>query len=382
MLRFLIIFCLLIIGNVNGRYQEDTDFEEDCSEDCSAKTDSNRAQTNSFVGRKRVICCYKKTGTKAPPRVPNDKRISVKKCEAYKKLKFEELPPFTLKSKIKIVGCSSRRARIVGGEATKIGEFAHMAAIGYGDFSEIRFDSGGSLISEKFVLTAAHCLRKRNPPTLVRLGDQNLKSEDDGAEPQEFRVKRYMRHESYSAKANYDDIGLIELDGEARFTKFVRPACLWQEMQIPSETATATGWGMLEYLGSRSDELQRVSLTLMQNRDCQPYFAFIIENSDRLKRGIVDGQLCAAAVEQGRLVFGKGTCQGDGGAPLQITLEDNPCVHYVVGLTSFPGAGCGIENSPGIYTRVSEYIDWIESKVWPQKPNKNYPDSTRFVFSS
>ncbi len=338
---------------MNGRYQEETKFEEDCSEDCSAKADSNRAQTNSFVGRKRVICCYK-----------NDKRISVKKCEAYKKLKFDELPPFTLQSKTEIVGCNSRKARIVGGQTTKVGEFAHIAAIGFGDFSDIKFTCGGSLISEKFVLTVAHCMRKKNPPVVVRLGDQNLKSEDDGAQPQEFRVKRFMKHERYSSKANYHDIGLIELDGEVRFTKFVRPACLWQEMQIPSETATAIGWGFLEYLGSASDELQKVLLTLMQNRDCEPYFAYIIRYSDKLKQGIVDGLLCAAAIEGGRLVGGKDTCQYDNGGPLQITLED-PCIFYIVGVTSFAAAGCGEENSPGVYTRVSEYIDWIESKVWP-----------------
>jgi transmembrane serine protease 3 len=352
---FLIFISLLIIGKVSGKPAQDPEFPEDCSEDCLAKAQ-----------QKRVICCYKKTGTKAPPRVPNDQRISVKKCEEYKNLMFDELPPFTLQSKIKIVGCSSRRARIVGGQTTKTGEFSHMAAIGYGDFNEIMFACGGSLISEKFVLTAAHCLgRKSNPPVLVRLGDQNLKSEDDGAQSQEFRVKRLIKHENYSRKANYDNIGLIELDGEVRFTKFVRPACLWQEMQIPSKTAIATGWGLLEYAGSPSDELQKLSLTLMQNRDCQLYFTEFIKNSEKLKRGIVDGHLCAGAIVAGTLAGGKDTCQGDSGGPLQITLEDNPCVHYVVGLTSFTGAGCGIENSPGIYTRVSEYIDWIESKVWP-----------------
>jgi secreted trypsin-like serine protease len=129
-----------------------------------------------------------------------------------------------------------------------------MAAISYADLSgEIRFECGGSLISEKFVLTTAHCLRERNPPTVVRLGDQNLKSDDDGAQRQEFGIKSFMKHENYSGKAKYHDIGLIELDGEVTFTRFVRPACLWQDFQIPSETAIATGWGVLKYNGPLSD---------------------------------------------------------------------------------------------------------------------------------
>jgi secreted trypsin-like serine protease len=98
----------------------------------------------------------------------------------------------------------------------------------------------------------------------------------------------------------------------------------------------------------------------MQNPDCQPYYTVLMQYSNQLEQGIVDGQLCAAAVEGGR-----GTCKGDGGGPLQITLEENPCVHYVVGVNSFGVAGCGEENSPEVFTRVSEYLDWIESKVWP-----------------
>jgi V8-like Glu-specific endopeptidase len=393
MLHFLILSSLLIISNVNGQFHGDScvkktdnkpgvcEFIEDCP---SAKTDFRRGirpQICSFMNRKSIVCCVKETATEAPRRTPSTKttkqripidgrRISVKKCEDYRKLVVKE---FSVGSLLPSVSNSKKRevnqckflgtSLVVGGETTKTGEFPHMAAIGYEELNEIKFDCGGSLISEKFVLTAAHCVRRKKPPVLVRLGDQNLKSTNDGAQPQEFRVKNYIRHESYTAKTNYYDIGLIELDGEARFTKFVRPACLWQEMNIPSQTAIATGWGMLEYLGSQSDELQKVSLTLMQNRDCNPHFKHIIQYTEKLKQGILDSQVCAAAIEGGRLVGGKDTCQGDSGGPLQITLKD-PCVFYVVGLTSFAAAGCGEENSPGVYTRVSEYIDWIESKVW------------------
>lgn len=56
--------------------------------------------------------------------------------------------------------------------------------------------------------------------------------------------------------------------------------------------------------------------------------------------------------------------QGDSGGPLQITKQSNKCIFYIVGITSF-GRGCGAPNSPGVYTRVSKYVDWIESVVWP-----------------
>lgn len=55
--------------------------------------------------------------------------------------------------------------------------------------------------------------------------------------------------------------------------------------------------------------------------------------------------------------------QGDSGGPLQITSPNNDCVFYVVGITSF-GKVCGAARSPGVYTRVSSFIPWIESIVW------------------
>lgn len=53
----------------------------------------------------------------------------------------------------------------------------------------------------------------------------------------------------------------------------------------------------------------------------------------------------------------------DSGGPIQIVLADNKCASYIIGVTSF-GGYCGGKNSPSVYTRVSAYIDWIETKVW------------------
>jgi secreted trypsin-like serine protease len=282
-------------------------------------------------------------------------------------LNFGSLTASSSGQKVQTTSCNVATSLIVGGENTKTGEFPHMAAIGWQTFGKIEFNCGGSLISEKFVLTAAHCLkrRKRQEPNLVRLGEQNLNRDDDRAQPQNFGVKRLIKHENYIANESYTDIALIELDREAIFTKFVRPACLWQEAQISSRTAIATGWGLLEFLGSQAEDLQKVTLSLLQNYQCSPFYNHIAKHTNELKWGIVDSQVCAAAVEGGRLVGGKDTCRGDSGGPLQINFKDNPCVYYVVGITSFSSIGCGEENSPGVYTRVSEYIDWIESKVWP-----------------
>lgn len=62
--------------------------------------------------------------------------------------------------------------------------------------------------------------------------------------------------------------------------------------------------------------------------------------------------------------WNKDTCQGDSGGPLQISHPKNMCLFQLLGITSF-GQGCGVVNTPGVYTRVSHYLNWIEDIVWP-----------------
>jgi serine protease immune response integrator len=76
-----------------------------------------------------------------------------------------------------------------------------------------------------------------------------------------------------------------------------------------------------------------------------------------LEKGILKSQLCAGDPS------GKSdACQGDSGGPLQAKFANN--VYYIVGITSF-GRGCAYKNTPGVYTRVASFLDWIESVVWP-----------------
>lgn len=126
-----------------------------------------------------------------------------------------------------------------------------------------------------------------------------------------------------------------------------------------------------------SDDLLKVVLNIIDNKQCTSLYG----TDTKLKNGITDNMMCA-----GELSGKRDTCQvcitvflfdgvledimlmilfpqGDSGGPLQITYPTHKCIHYVVGITSF-GRSCGVPNSAGIYTRVSEYVDWIESVVW------------------
>lgn len=297
-----------------------------------------------------------------PDRHPAQRR-SEQKCEEYSRLaahsgSFRSLSIMASTQQITIPTCSYATGLIVGGEVTKPGEFPHMAAIGWtSSYSKIDWKCGGSLISEQFILTAGHCSSANGIlPDIVRLGEQNLVRQDDSAEPQEYQIASVTAHPSYRSFSNYYDIALIRLNRPVTFSRFVRPACLWQTSSINSTKAVAIGWGQMEFVGDRSDDLRKVSLDIINNSDCRQLY----ESSKKLRRGVVKTQLCA-----GYLHGGKDTCHGDSGGPIQVITPKSQCVFHIIGITSF-GKACAAVNTAAVYTRVSSYVDWIESVVWPR----------------
>jgi secreted trypsin-like serine protease len=96
-----------------------------------------------------------------------------------------------------------------------VNEFPHMSAIGHRENGQIIWFCGGSLISENFVLTAAHCGLFSSDALIIRVGDSNLKKSEDGANPQEFKVIAIVPHPDYSNDLKYHDLALMKLDRKA-----------------------------------------------------------------------------------------------------------------------------------------------------------------------
>lgn len=190
----------------------------------------------------------------------------------------------------------------------------------------------------------------RGSPTYVRIGDLNHKSTTDDAAPQTIAVLKSIPHDRYNKPYIYNDIGLLELAKNIKVNSHARPACLNTESTSFSiEPLLATGWGKTDFYGPSSPDLLEVGLEMFSTGDCEKSYP----PSKQLPSGINgDSQLCA-----GSRYEKKDTCQGDSGGPLQIKIDN--CMHKIVGVTSF-GKGCGNIGVPGVYTRVSHYIDWIE----------------------
>lgn len=129
------------------------------------------------------------------------------------------------------------------------GEFPHQVLLGWpklDDPDQNDLQCAGALISDRYVLTAAHCLN-REPPAIVRFGEHSIRSEDAGQV--DVPVESTVVHPEYSASAVYNDIALIKLSEPVTFNRLVQPACLWTEHELNMTVITA-GFGLYDILGN------------------------------------------------------------------------------------------------------------------------------------
>ncbi|XP_062552764.1 serine protease snake-like [Armigeres subalbatus] len=286
-------------------------------------------------------------------------RISERKCKEYIAQNTEQSIGGTLSLDPELVvyertNCSTSVDLIINGVEALIGEFPHQALLGKpkeNSTSELDFYCGGSLISEWFVLTAAHCQR----PMIVRLGEHDLR--EQSFDEEDYEISDYIKHPMYKISKSYYDIALVQLATKIEFHSLVRPSCLWTSDPFNMSSVVATGYGATENGGHNSPVLMKVRLNVMDREKCENRFEWNRKFSD----GIKEEQLCVGSQEGG-----KDTCNGDSGGPIQVATDVNTCAYYIVGITSFGGA-CGTGTSESVYTKVASYLDWIEETVWPSE---------------
>ncbi|XP_042858075.1 trypsin-1-like [Penaeus japonicus] len=241
--------------------------------------------------------------------------------------------------------------RIVGGTAVSPAH-KYPWQVGLGQAGYYGYKCGGSIINDRYVLTAAHCFydndgnRVSDVGLVVGVGDHDmLSSTDDVAGVTLFvPVKTVILHEKYDPKGYDYDIALLQLNQTLNLASHpqVRAVCLPADdtKTYAGMNGIASGWGALRENGTQPNKLMEVTLPIL-NPNCWD-------------KAVTDRMLCAGLPEGG-----KDTCQGDSGGPLCVQEGSK---YVQVGVVSF-GEGCAKPRSPGFYARVSKFLSWIKEKT-------------------
>ncbi|KAF2897917.1 hypothetical protein ILUMI_08262 [Ignelater luminosus] len=226
--------------------------------------------------------------------------------------------------------------RIIGGEVALRGEFPYHVAV----YTINIFQCGSCLISEYYVLTAAHCIEGFEAEDLwFRAGSNSLLIGGDI-----YRASDIIIHEQY-ANGDYD-ISLIKSERPVRFTVHVQPISLpaLSDPETPPGTrVTVSGWGAIENISQKpSYKLHKLELRITTRQRCR-------ERVMASSRMITKRQICTTGPRKE-----SGTCFGDSGGPLVANGK-------LVGIISW-GSPCAI-GDPDVYTNVRVFLPWIASQM-------------------
>ncbi|XP_055541376.1 CLIP domain-containing serine protease B15-like [Wyeomyia smithii] len=255
---------------------------------------------------------------------------------------------------------------IVGGQETEPDEFPWTALLVYrlGVAERLRFYCGGALINERYVVTAAHCVKQIGKLKLiaVRLGEWDITTEIDckyntgdervcNSYPHiDIPIDATIAHPEYSDTKH--DIALLKLANIVTMTDLISPICLPtsamdENLVVEDETFDVAGWGRTEQV-HQSLRKRKASIPGQPLSVCQEKYVNV---------SLTENQLCVGGIS------GVDSCRGDSGGPLMLIIENR---WYLAGVVSFGTKQCGLKGIPGIYTRLGRYLNWIATSIEDQ----------------
>ncbi|XP_014739106.1 PREDICTED: enteropeptidase isoform X3 [Sturnus vulgaris] len=236
--------------------------------------------------------------------------------------------------------------RIVGGSDARREAWPWIVSLQF-NFQPV---CGASLVSDEWLVTAAHCVYGRQLKPSSWQAVLGLYDQSDLAQPPAVvqNIDRIIINPHYMKETKDSDIALMHLQQKVEYTDYIQPICLPEKNQqfLPGINCSIAGWGKIENEGPTSNVLQEAEVPLLSNEKCQQWMP---------KYNITENMLCA-----GYDVGGIDSCQGDSGGPL--TSEDGD-KWFLVGVTSF-GEGCALPQRPGVYVRVTMFVDWIKNIIY------------------
>ncbi|XP_076664770.1 chymotrypsin-1-like [Andrena cerasifolii] len=220
--------------------------------------------------------------------------------------------------------------QIVGGKDAPIGKFPYQISMRKGG----RHFCGGSIISPRYILTAAHCVAGvSNPATVtIHAGTNQLNSNGDA-----YQGEKIVSHPGYDSRLLVNDVALIRVNRNIAMSANVKPITLATGTKTyEGSSCILSGWGTTKAGGSVPNNLQYINLMIESKAKCR-----------QVHSNVQDSHICTFTK------YGEGACNGDSGGPLVVNGVQ-------VGVVSF-GIPCGV-GKPDVYTRVSSFASWIKQQ--------------------
>ncbi|CAL4064164.1 unnamed protein product [Meganyctiphanes norvegica] len=222
---------------------------------------------------------------------------------------------------------------------------------------------GATLISDRFLLTAAHCLTGTERLIGISLGRKDL-SVDPKPGPNTYQIEKSFIHPLYEpgiGSSSYNDIAILQTDRKVTFSQNIWPFCLPEENQSfdDYDTVAISGYGLID-TANKSPTIKTAYVKLVKNTRCTAlwrrdqagadYYDTVLRHS--YPNGLTSQVLCA-----GR--DGVDSCNGDSGGPMsnQNTAGEN----IVIGLIAKGPRCVEYPRYPAFYTNVAYYIGWINA---------------------
>jgi len=238
-------------------------------------------------------------------------------------------------------------ANVINGKEAKRGSWPWQILMNFGS-SHFSLRCGGSIISEKWIVTASHCVvgdEKTPEKFSVRVGEHNRWS-TEGSEV-DIPVERVISHPKFDKHTYNNDIALFKLAKPIKFNKYVSPICLPTTEVKPGTNCYVTGWGQTEREGL-AHVLKQGKLPVVTNKECW------IHNNHR-HHPVYDGMLCAGVGKDGHI----SACHGDSGGPFVCERDG---VWELHGSVSFGMKYC-TSKYYSVFSRTTQYVKWIKEQM-------------------